>query len=128
MKITDSIPKSVKKMILRAAAGTVTGELLRKALERRPAEKGSKAAESMNRTRKAAAAVTDANFPKKPGRVKLQSIHGSKKSAIDRLVDLGLSSAITEPIKRMQQRKRRRDLAGTAAVALTKVVMRVKWR
>ncbi len=145
MKILDQIPKPVKKMIVRAAAGTVAGELLRKAMGggngrgAKNASNGLKAAfrklsgkaafdERMSGLgRKAAAAVTEAVFPEKPGRVKLHAIHGSKKSALDRLADLGLTTAVNGPIERMRKRKRRTDAAGTAAVALAKVLMRVKW-
>lgn len=175
MKIAENIPKPVKKMILRAAAGTVAGELLRKVLGAesgrgsKPAggakaagsaaahhaqaakdlktllgrETGGKAAAAKDlfrelsgekafreRTeglgRKAAAAVADAILPEKPSRVRLKSIHGSKNSVLDRLANLGLNTAIDGPIERVRKRKHRTDAAGTAAVALAKVLLRVK--
>ena len=164
MKIAENIPKPVKKMILRAAAGTVAGELLQRVMDggngrgaKSAAAAAKKAAESSEvledlktasndlkaafrklsgKTafdermsglgRKAAAAVADAILPEKPSRVKLKSIHGSKNSVLDRLANLGLNTAIDGPIERVRKRKHRTDAAGTAAVALAKVLLRVK--
>ncbi|MBQ1516460.1 MAG: hypothetical protein IIZ51_11475 [Lachnospiraceae bacterium] len=164
MKIAENIPRPVKKMILRAAAGTVAGELLRRVMDggngrgaksaaaaAKKAEESSEVLEDLKTAsndlkaafrklsgkaafdermsglgRKAAAAVADAILPEKPSRVKLKSIHGSKNSMLDRLANLGLNTAIDGPIERVRKRKHRTDAAGTAAVALAKVLLRVK--
>ena len=140
--LIKKIPKPIRKMILRSAADTAAGKLARKVFETGTGHNTAKwvagAFGNAGTARrmvspdglgaKAASAALGAVFPKKPGRVKLQSIHGSNKSAIDRLADLGLTTAVTAPIRRMQQRKRRTDIAGTAVVALAKIAMRVKWK
>ena len=117
--IMKKIPKPIRKMVIRAAADTAAGKLMSKIFESGAGQK------TVNR---AAGKVLGTVFPEKPHRVKLQSIHGSNHSVIDRLADLGVTTAVTAPLKRMQQRKRRTDIAGTAVVALTKVLMRVKWK